>query len=460
VFRDASVDNVVFVLQRTTEQPNRSRSVIRYAKIPAYAAPEKAAWSEVAQEEIEGGKDCLFVLRANKAIDPKCQTLPLKEIATVNFGMQLRDRTKFRTDVVQAPDPCGLSRYHEPCWDGGGVSRYGLRFESLYAYVNQEARRGGCWDMSVHRAKEKVIVRQIGEHPICAYDDSRRVCLNSVFMVVPKSKYSAKFILALLNSRFMANFWLQHYSDYKRTFPKIKGTYLLELPIARIDFEKRRAQSGHDGLVEVADKMVRLHREKEKVERFFAEALNNHPHEWKNLGDTYWTRSDYVALVEKKTHVKASDTGTITSLRCEMEGTALHLSVHVGEDWKPVITLSIADDKLRTFVFYGIRQFLSDNARKKKWGAGKLLELVLEKIQVPVFLSHGVHDFETHFKTLQLVLAEMKKNSPLHNLTELERNIAAADDEIDDRVYKLYGLTPAEVRLVEDSLARRSASTA
>jgi len=73
-----------------------------------------------------------------------------------------------------------------------------------------------------------------------------------------------------------------------------------------------------------------------------------------------------------------------------------------------LVWVSIADDKRRTFVFYGIRQFLRDNVRKKKWGEGKVLELVLGKIQVPVFLSYGVHDVEIHLKTLKLVLAEMK----------------------------------------------------
>lgn len=117
--------------------------------------------------------------------------------------------------------------------------------------------------------------------------------------------------------------------------------------------------------------------------------------------------------------------------------------------------MTIADDKLRFFIFYGIRQFLRDNARKKKWGDGKLLALVLEAIEVPVFLSRGVHDMENHLKTLKLVLAEMKKHSPLHNLTELEREIAATDEEIDQLVYKLYELTKDEIKLVEEATGKQ-----
>ena len=79
---------------------------------------------------------------------------------------------------------------------------------------------------------------------------------------------------------------------------------------------------------------------------------------------------------------------------------------------------------------------------------------MLESIEAPVFLTHGVHDVENHLKTLKLVLAEMKKRSPLQNLTELERGIAATDDEIDRLVYKLYNLTPEEIELVEQSAKR------
>jgi hypothetical protein len=155
--------------------------------------------------------------------------------------------------------------------------------------------------------------------------------------------------------------------------------------------------------------------------------------------------------MEKKAHVKAGDTAEITALRCELDGQTIQISAKAPADWNPVLDLAVADDKLRCFIFYGIRQFLRDNARKKKWGEGKLLQTVLEKIQLPVFFSHGVYDHETHLKTLKLVLAEMKKKSPLHNLTELERDIAATDDEIDDQVFALYGLTEKEIKLVKES---------
>jgi hypothetical protein len=223
------------------------------------------------------------------------------------------------------------------------------------------------------------------------------------------------------------------------------------LPLPAIDASKTAGKVAHDRLAKLAEAMLQLHRSKGKLEQGFAEALDNHPHEWKELGDTYWSRADYVSFIEKKAHVKPNDTGAITGLRCELDGKTVQISAKVADDWKPILDMTIADDKLRFFIFYGIRQFLHDNARKKKWGDGKLLALVLENIEVPVFLSHGVHDAENHLATVKLVLTEMQKHSPLHNLTELERDIAATDDEIDRLVYKLYGLTEEEIRIVESA---------
>jgi hypothetical protein len=37
----------------------------------------------------------------------------------------------------------------------------------------------------------------------------------------------------------------------------------------------------------------------------------------------------------------------------------------------------------------------------------------------------------------------------VHNIQALERRIAQMDDEIDLRVYELYGLTEEEIRVVE-----------
>ena len=42
----------------------------------------------------------------------------------------------------------------------------------------------------------------------------------------------------------------------------------------------------------------------------------------------------------------------------------------------------------------------------------------------------------------------------IHNLAVFERQIAATDGEIARRVYQLYGLTDAEIKIVEEATGR------
>jgi hypothetical protein len=304
----------------------------------------------------------------------------------------------------------------------------------------------------------KILVKRVAVRLTAIPDDGKPqgffYPLNTIYALVPKPecRYSLLFLTALLNSSLLDFAYKQQFGAISVRGGYVEfREYLKYLHLPKLDLEQKAAKTAHDKLADFAKQMLRFNCEKIEAEQAFAGALNNHPHDWKGLGDTYWNRPEYVALVEKKTHVKASDTAEITGLRCELDGQTIQVSAKAGADWNPVLDMAVADDKLRFFIFYGIRQFLHDNARKKKWGEGKLLQTVLEKIQVPVFFSHGVYDHETHLKTLKLILAEMKKKSPLLNLTELERDIAATDNEIDDRVFALYGLTDKEIKLVKES---------
>jgi hypothetical protein len=64
-------------------------------------------------------------------------------------------------------------------------------------------------------------------------------------------------------------FWLQHFYDQRRTFPKIKGTYLKELPIATPDTHAKEGQARHDRMVKLVEGMLGL-------QKRLASARNEH----------------------------------------------------------------------------------------------------------------------------------------------------------------------------------------
>ena len=158
------------------------------------------------------------------------QTDVLKNHATVNFGMQLRNRKLFENDVVVSYDPKSLTAYHRKCLTGKDIFNYCSVWQHRYCFFNEEARCGGCWIESVHNAKNKIVIRQVGATPVCGIDTEGLAVLNSAFMIVCKD-YDPFGVLGIINSKLMRFYWSQRFEDKRKTFPKIKGSYLELLPI-------------------------------------------------------------------------------------------------------------------------------------------------------------------------------------------------------------------------------------
>ena len=154
----------------------------------------------------------------------------LKNHATVNFGMQLRNRKFFENDVVVSYDAKSLTAYHRKCLTGKDIFNYYSVWQHRYCFFNEEARCGGCWTESVHNAKNKIVIRQVGSTPVCGIDTEGLAVLNSAFMIVCKD-YDPFGVLGIINSKLMRFYWSQRFEDKRKTFPKIKGSYLELLPI-------------------------------------------------------------------------------------------------------------------------------------------------------------------------------------------------------------------------------------
>ena len=155
----------------------------------------------------------------------------LKLFAKVNFGMQLRNRKIYANDVTN--DEASITPYHKPCYTGKDIGLYRVKYNGLYCYFNEEARCGGCWEPSAQFANPKVLVRQIGKYPIAGIDELGYAVLNTAFMISGFKSVSPYYILGLLNSITVRFYWLIKFSDNRKQFPKIKGTYLEKIPVAR-----------------------------------------------------------------------------------------------------------------------------------------------------------------------------------------------------------------------------------
>ncbi len=167
-------------------------------------------------------------------IDKKSKQL--KEFAKVNFGMQLRDRKEYTTDVLQNPKKSELTKYHKKCFTGKDIHRYTVQYNDRYCYFNEEAKRGGCWDINIHTLKNKILIRQIGAYPIAGIDTLGYPVLNSAFMISSKG-INPNFLLSQINSKLTQFYWINKFADKRKDFPKIKGGYLELLPVFKSNSE-------------------------------------------------------------------------------------------------------------------------------------------------------------------------------------------------------------------------------
>lgn len=154
----------------------------------------------------------------------------IKDTASVSFGMQLRNRKIYTEDVIENPNENQLTEFHRPCLTGKDINFFTSKFANRFCYFNRIAKCDGCWDETLHNTPIKVLVRQVGSIPVCGIDTNGYAILNSAFMIVPNN-YDAFCLMGLINSKVIRYYWNIKFEDKRKTFPKIKGTYLEQIPI-------------------------------------------------------------------------------------------------------------------------------------------------------------------------------------------------------------------------------------
>ena len=228
----ASVNNSVFVGIKDNNTEN-NRMIVAKSRRNGNAWDYSDSATIVQSFFMDG--DCLIVVM-NNSLNAKIVTQiesasrPLKDYANVNFGMQLRNRKIYTEDVTM--DTSNLTDYHKPCYTGKDIYEFTVKYSGLYCYYNYEAKCGGCWDEKAQFANPKLLIRQIGFLPIVGIDEKGYAVLNTAFMVSGfRNGLNPYYLLGLFNSYVFKFYWSQKFSDGRKQFPKIKGTYLEQMPI-------------------------------------------------------------------------------------------------------------------------------------------------------------------------------------------------------------------------------------
>jgi hypothetical protein len=231
VFLEASVDTAVFVVKKG----RRENHLVKFKHLDTSLSEivHITGYNELQQSKFlasdEFSIDLMPQNQFTECFDKAFQdTVILEKLGDAYFGIQTFDRKKFVSVSAKNAD-------WKKTLDGTHINRYEILPANEYVYFAPEAIKSGG-DATVYESP-KIIVRQIGEFPIAAFDDTQHYCLNTTYNITLRgSSYSIKYVLSVINSTLISAYWRYKFFDYKETFPKIKKAPLLNIPIRRISF--------------------------------------------------------------------------------------------------------------------------------------------------------------------------------------------------------------------------------
>jgi len=158
----------------------------------------------------------------------------LGEVSDIVFGIQDR-KSANDPSYIHAENP----GHYKRVLNGKHIGQYYIQDSGLFIDY-------GPWlwnprKKEVFECPEKILVRQVGKFPICAYDNEQYYTLNTIYNIIVKDKsFDTKYVLALLNSKLMQNIWKEIYPEQKDVFPRLKKEQLVEIPIPIVSFEQQK----------------------------------------------------------------------------------------------------------------------------------------------------------------------------------------------------------------------------
>lgn len=220
VFENASVDTCITRFQKWYSAVKNIVNISKFNK-------SKEKLNKTTLDHALWEKSAIFNINQIGESKVFKNTVPLWEKYHTYFWIQAFDRN---SSISWAP----VNGSFLPMIDWADIRRLSLANPKIYFCFEKEKIKSGG-DLEVYK-RERAVVRQIGNYPICGYCKAWILTSNTIYNIYPKDlEYSVRFIEAILNSSFVRNYWKNLFSDNKATFPKIKGYQLKQIPIPITD---------------------------------------------------------------------------------------------------------------------------------------------------------------------------------------------------------------------------------
>ena len=184
----------------------------------------------------------------------------LGHISKIVFGIQER---KSASDPSYTHNSNPQNKYKK-ILNGKNINAYSVTESGLYLDYGD-----WLWNPrkpEVFEAPEKILIRQVGSYPICAYDSDKFYTMNTIYnCIICDKRYNTKYVLGILNSKLMRSIWKEIYPEKKEVFPRIKKEQLVDVPIATATTDMERT------IITLVDKILTAKRQNPKTETTFLE---------------------------------------------------------------------------------------------------------------------------------------------------------------------------------------------
>jgi type I restriction-modification system DNA methylase subunit len=246
VFPTAVVEPAISVFKNDTP---RDKDVLEVISIPRKADLASTFINEgvktpFTQQELCEKEGYIFNYReteVEKKIRRKINkhSEPLSEYLKTSIGMKPyqvgKGKPKQTRTIVDGKPFEGYEKIDEtwfPYVKGKSFHRFTDRWDGEYIKYGEWLAEPKKPEMF---SNEKLFIRQTSDYPIANFDDSGKVCKDSVHCVYASDKDSTvqlKYVLGLINSRLMK--WIYQYDNFQevgKTLAQVKNAYVERLPI-------------------------------------------------------------------------------------------------------------------------------------------------------------------------------------------------------------------------------------
>lgn len=282
-----------------------------------------------------------------------------------------------------------------------------------------------------------------------------------VLVPVESCKYDLMYILALLNSK-CVEFYHKNSAKLKRDeYYEYSRTPLMKLPVARID----RSSPLYRELVQNATTLYQLKKVLYRSIRVFDSLLQNYgdinardyPFTWYIENASEFS----INMVETRKLIDDDTIGDVSDIDVKIRERTLVISAHYAasnNDCEDILHIVMKDKTLLDYFYYATRIFLMKNYKRRKWGKGKVMRIVLDSIEIKSFSNN----IETSNNYIKKLMSNFYQESLIkrENMTDIEGEIRALQDSIDESAYKCYNLEKHDIEAIKQFIQRQSTEVA